>query len=85
MPTVTGKVIEVHVSVDYGYARIEKDDGLVEKVIVWSDLYADYLPPQRIQHGIWLAMLRDALAHGYTVDATCPDDIEPMQALSIRL
>jgi hypothetical protein len=85
MPSVTGKVVEVHVSVDYGWARIEREDGLIEKVVVWSDLFEEYVPPQRIQHGIWLAMLRDALAHGYTVDATTPDEISPMDSLSVRL
>jgi hypothetical protein len=41
----------------------------------------DVLPPQ-IQHGIWLAVLRDGLAHGYT---TTTDEIPPTPSLSVRL
>jgi hypothetical protein len=68
-----------------GWTRVEGEDGLIEKVIVRSDLFEEYVPTQRIQLGIWLAMLRDALAHGYTVNAITPDEIPPMQSLGVRL
>jgi hypothetical protein len=54
-----------------GWTRVEGEDGLIEKVIVWSDLF-----------GIWLAVLRDGLAHGYT---TTTDEIPPTPSLSVRL
>lgn len=83
MATVTGKVVEVHVEADYGWARIAREeDGLAEKVFVWSEVVADYVPPQRILHGLWLAMLRDALAHDLTVVASGPD-FEPITSLSV--
>jgi hypothetical protein len=84
MASVTGKVFEIHVEADYGWARIQReDDGVIEKVFLWSEVLEDYIPPQRILHGLWLAMLRDALAHDLTVDASGPD-FEPITSLSVR-
>jgi hypothetical protein len=73
MPSVTGRVFDVYVSDGYAWARITDEGGVNTKVFIWSDAIEDYLPTQRILHGMWLAMLRDALANNLTVDAETPE------------
>jgi hypothetical protein len=64
-------------------ARVEGEDALIEKVIVWSDLFEEYVPPPQIQHGNWLAVLRDGLAHGYH-DGRDPADAVAQRAALTR-
>jgi hypothetical protein len=83
MPNVTGRVVEVMVSTDYGWARIEQEDGSIEKVIVWSEVIEDYSPTQRILHGMWLGLLRDAMTNSLIVDAFAPQ-FGTLESLSVR-
>ena len=83
MAEVTGRVVEVMVSVDYAWTLIESEEGLTEKVVIWSEVIEDYSPTQRIQHGMWVAMLRDAMVNNLTVHAFAPD-FETMRSLSVR-
>ncbi len=83
MPNVTGRVVEVLVSSDYGWTRIEQEDGSIEKVFIWSEVVADYSPTQRILHGAWLALLRDAMTNSLAVDAFAPE-LGTMESLSVR-
>lgn len=83
MANVTGRVVEVMVSSDYGWTRIEQEDGLIAKVIIWSEVVEDYSPTQRILHGMWLALLRDALTNNLIVDAVAPQ-FGTMESLTVR-
>jgi hypothetical protein len=81
MANVTGRVVGVMVSSDYGWTRIEQEDGSIEKVIVWT--VEDYAPTQRIVHGMWLALLRDAMTNNLIVDALAPQ-FGTMESLTVR-
>jgi hypothetical protein len=83
MPDVTGRVVEVMVSSDYGWTRIEQEDGSIPKLIIWSEVVEDYSPTQRILHGMWLALLRDALTNNLIVDAGAPQ-FGTMDSLTVR-
>ena len=56
------------ITVSGASAVFEIDDGSgVWKFFVWSDVAEDYSLNQRLIHGMWLSLLRDAMVNNLTV------------------
>ena len=74
MATLKGTVSQLEVYETFAWARIEEaSSGDIEKVTVWSEA-EDYSPQQRLVHGIWMSILREALVNRLTVEVYHPDD-----------
>ena len=73
MPTFTGRVTCVQISDSTGFTTVEDSAGDSETFV----LYSGNIPPTvtsftRIQHSMWLSMLRDAMANGLQVRVIHP-------------
>ena len=82
MPTVQGTVSEIDVFEEYAWVKIE-DSGDTETVFIWSNYAADYSPQQRLVHGAWLSLLREALVNRLQVSVYHPSDSSMMSSLDL--
>lgn len=76
MPQFVGTVDCVSVSEGAGFTTLEDADGVKETFILW---FATTIPSSltaftRVLHSMWLALLRDAAANGWSVTISHPTD-----------
>ena len=70
MPIVIGTVQKILVTEDTASVKIQEDDGSTSTMLLWTDYAEDSTPTQRIAHGQWLAVLRDAFVGNFTVSVS---------------
>ncbi len=83
MPSKVGDVQCVNVGDDYAFTRIRPAGERPEALILW-------LNPQvtstatRMQHSMWISLLRTAMAHGMQVRVTHGENSAFVQLVELR-
>lgn len=67
MPSFNGVPDKIWINEIVGVVTLRPSTGPVEHFIVWSEIGQTYTPSDRLRHGMWLSLLRDALADGREV------------------
>lgn len=76
MPLFTGTVTCLSVSEGAGFTTIQDADGSRETFILWfsTTIPGTLTAFTRVLHSMWLALLRDAAANGWSVTISHPED-----------
>jgi hypothetical protein len=74
MPNFTGTVDCVQIADGFGFTRLSDSGGDTETFILYfgTTIPSSITAFTRIQHSMWLSMLRDSIAHGLTVTISHP-------------
>lgn len=74
MASVRGTIEKIHVGeVLAGLTISPNDGGASETLLIWSEIGQTYSPREKLLHGTWLSLLREALSDGREVRCTHPD------------
>ena len=70
MPNVKGTVDRIFVNPSICCLTIKRSDGSTKVMLLWSYLSQDDNATNRLLHGSYLGMARDALAHNKTIEVS---------------
>ena len=74
MPVFTGEPDKVFVNEIIAVVTLTQvATDTTEHFLLWSEIGKTYTPSERLLHGMWLSLVRDALADGRNVRVAHPD------------